>query len=158
MGSGLQGLILAAVFAAPCRCRQLVQLVASSLMSDWLERDGCRSSSDRKSLNLARVLTIVFAVVQAAVAIVAYKLAIEDAIVDAVLRIAGFSTGLMLGLYALGLICAAHVGAGCTGSVCRRHWQLRAVVAFGTPLHRLLVYAGGQRHDCDRRLAAELDF
>ena len=59
---------------------------------------------DRKALRLARVLTIISAVIHAAVAIVAYKLDQSGSTVTLVLKIAGFSTGLLLGLYGLGLM------------------------------------------------------
>jgi hypothetical protein len=49
-------------------------------------------------------LTIVFAAVQCGVAIIAYRIQLERAIVDTVLTIAGFAIGLLLGLYGLGLI------------------------------------------------------
>jgi hypothetical protein len=78
---------------------------ASSLMSDWLSRF-LPQLDDRTSLNLSRGLTIFFALVQGGVAIGAYYLALEKekAIVDAVLTIAGFAIGLLLGLYILGLV------------------------------------------------------
>ena len=41
---------------------------------------------------------------QVVVAIVAYRVAMSDSIVDSVLKIAGFATGLVLGLYGLGLL------------------------------------------------------
>ena len=72
-------------------------------MGDWLQR-WFPTMDDRKSLRMARLLTIASAVAHAAVAIVAYKMGVERAIVDIVLGIAGFSIGLLLGLYGLGLI------------------------------------------------------
>jgi hypothetical protein len=53
---------------------------------------------------LSRLLTVLFAAVQCAVAIVAYRIAMQEAVVDQVLKIAGFAIGLLLGLYALGLM------------------------------------------------------
>jgi Na+/proline symporter len=104
MGSAMKGLILAAILAAAMSTlASSFNSSASSLMSDWLSRF-LPNLDDRKSLNLARGLTIVFALVQAGVAIVAYKMEIQEAIVNAVLKIAGFAIGLLLGLYGLGLI------------------------------------------------------
>ena len=99
--TGLSGLLLAAAFAAAISSS--LNSLASSLMSDWM---GPRLSGwgDRKTLVLARWVTIFFAVVQGAVAIGVYQLAIQQAVVDTVLKIAGFATGLILGLYGLGLI------------------------------------------------------
>jgi Na+/proline symporter len=104
MNSVMKGLILAAILAAAMSTlASSFNSSASSLMSDWLILL-LPPLDDRKSLNLARVLTIGFALVQAVVAIVAYKMAIEESIVKAVLKIAGFAIGLLLGLYGLGLI------------------------------------------------------
>jgi SSS family solute:Na+ symporter len=104
MNSGMKGLILAAILAAAMSTlASSFNSSASSLMSDWLTRF-MPNLDGKKSLHMARALTIGFALIQAAVAIIAYKMAIEDAIVNAVLKIAGFAIGLLLGLYALGLI------------------------------------------------------
>ena len=54
---------------------------ASALMGDWLQR-WLPKMDDRKALRLARLLTLVSAVVHAAVAIVAYKLGSNRSIVD----------------------------------------------------------------------------
>jgi SSS family transporter len=104
MGSVMKGLILAAILAAAMSTlASSFNSSASSLMGDWLSRL-MPNMSERNALNMARILTIVFALIQSAVAIVAYQLAIEESIVNAVLKIAGFAIGLLLGLYALGLI------------------------------------------------------
>jgi solute:Na+ symporter, SSS family len=106
MGIGLKGLILAAILsAAMSTLASSFNSSASSLMSDWLTRF-LPKMDDRKSLRLARALTVVFALVQAGVAIGAYTISLQEneAIVDAVLTIAGFAIGLLLGLYGLGLI------------------------------------------------------
>ena len=104
MGVGMKGLILAAVLAAAMSTlASSLNSSVSSLVGDWLSPLLPRLD-DRKSLNLSRLLTIVFAVVQCAVAITAYRIQLERAIVDAVLTIAGFAIGLLLGLYGLGLI------------------------------------------------------
>ncbi len=72
-------------------------------MSDWIA-PLVPAMDDRKSLRLARLLTIGFAAVQCGVAIGAYEISLRMAIVDLVLGIAGFAIGLLLGLYGLGLI------------------------------------------------------
>jgi SSS family transporter len=106
MGVGMKGLILAAVLsAAMSTIASSLNSSASSLVGDWL---GPRlpALSERQSLRLSRILTLVFAAIQGGVAVGAYAIALEKdrAIVDAVLTIAGFAIGLLLGLYGLGLI------------------------------------------------------
>jgi SSS family transporter len=131
-GTGLRGLVLAAVFSASMSSS--LNAVTSSLMSDWFDRETSQMSG-RKAINIARVLTIMFAVIQAAVAIVAYEFDLVGAVVDSVLKIAGFSTGLILGLFFLSLIVRASETAALTafavGTV------VTGYVAFFTPLHWL---------------------
>jgi Na+/proline symporter len=104
MGVGLKGLILAAVLsAAMSTVASSLNASASSLMSDWI-MPLAPTLDDRKLLRLSRLLTIGFAIVQCGVAIGAYEISLQTAIVDAVLIIAGFAIGLLLGLYGLGLI------------------------------------------------------
>ncbi|HEX2477380.1 MAG TPA: transporter [Lacipirellulaceae bacterium] len=98
--TGLRGLVLAAVFSASMSSS--LNSVTSSLMNDWFSKR-LEETSDAKSLILARTLTIIFAVVQAAVALVAYKMELTSATIDQVLGIASFSMGLILGLYFLGI-------------------------------------------------------
>jgi solute:Na+ symporter, SSS family len=117
MGVGFRGLILAAVLAATMsNLSASFNSSASSLMSDWLGR-WLPKVDERKGLRMARWLTIASAVVHAAVAIVVYEIGLKMAIVDTVLSIAGFAVGLLLGLYALGL-------------VSRRVTQTTALIAF----------------------------
>ncbi|HEX4415532.1 MAG TPA: sodium:solute symporter [Lacipirellulaceae bacterium] len=104
MGTGLTGLILAAILAATMsNLSSSFNSSASVFMSDWLQR-WLPTMADRESLRLARWLTLMFAGLHALVAITAYKMAFDESTVNMVLGIAGFSTGLLLGLYFLGLI------------------------------------------------------
>jgi Na+/proline symporter len=106
MNSAMKGLILAAILAAAMSTlASSFNSSASSLLSDWLARL-MPPMSDRKALNVSRGLTLFFALTQCVVAMAAWYFALEKekAIVDAVLTIAGFAIGLLLGLYALGLI------------------------------------------------------
>ncbi len=129
-GTGLRGLVLAAVFSASMS--SCLNSVTSSLMNDWLAGPVSRMT-DRQSLRLARILTLLFAVVQAAVAIAAYAFDMTSAIINAVLSIAGFSTGLILGLYFLSLIAPQDVGESGAGGIFR--WYNRTCcAAFGTQL------------------------
>ncbi len=98
--TGLRGLVLAAVFSASMSSS--LNSVTSSLMNDWFG-DRLATMSEARSLLAARVLTIFFAAVQAAVAIAAYSFELTTSTINQVLGIAGFSTGLILGLYFLAI-------------------------------------------------------
>jgi SSS family transporter len=134
MGAGMKGLILAAILAAAMSTlASSFNSSASSVMSDWLSRFW-PNLDDRTSLRLSRLLTVVFACIQAGVAVAAYQLAIEEAIVNAVLKIAGFAIGLLLGLYGLGLFSSrtserTALTAFAAGTV------VTSWVAFGTPIN-----------------------
>lgn len=102
-------------------------------MGDWLQR-WLPKMDDRQTLTVARWLTVASAVAHAAVAIAAYAIGVERAIVDIVLSIAGFSIGLLLGLYGLGLIApktSEHVAlaAFVVGAI------VTCYVAFGTSVN-----------------------
>lgn len=131
--TGLRGLVLAAVFSASMSSS--LNAVTSSLMSDWFSRQMAQMS-ERKSLFIARVLTVAFAVVQAAVAIVAYRFDLNESTVNSVLGIAGFSTGLILGLYFLGLLVPS-----ASEPIALTAFAVGAIVTcaavFGTSLHYL---------------------
>jgi Na+/proline symporter len=130
--TGLRGLVLAAVFSASMSSS--LNAVTSSLMSDWFDRETSQMSG-RKAIRIARILTILFAVIQAAVAIIAYQFDLVGAIVDAVLKIAGFSTGLILGLFFLSLIVRASEWVALVAFAVGT--AVTAFVAFQTPLHWL---------------------
>jgi hypothetical protein len=72
-------------------------------MSDWLQQL-VPTMDDKQSLRWARWLTLISAAIHAAVAIVAFKMGLNESTVKVVLGIAGLSTGLLLGLYILGLV------------------------------------------------------
>ncbi len=104
MGAGLTGLILAAVLAATMsNLSSSFNSSASSFMSDWLQQL-VPTMDDKQSLRWARWLTIISAAIHAAVAILAYERGLDESTVKVVLAIAGLSTGLLLGLYILGLV------------------------------------------------------
>jgi Na+/proline symporter len=100
-GTGLRGLVLAAVFSASMSSS--LNSVTSSLMNDWFPKR-LAARSDANGLRIARILTIVFAVIQAAVALAAYRMELASTTIDQVLGIASFSMGLILGLYFLGIL------------------------------------------------------
>jgi solute:Na+ symporter, SSS family len=98
--TGLRGLVLAAVFSASMSSS--LNSVTSSLMNDWFAHR-LATTDDAKSLRMARILTICFAAVQAAIALAAYRMELTATTIDQVLGIASFSMGLILGLYFLGI-------------------------------------------------------
>jgi SSS family transporter len=134
MGTGMKGLILAAVLsAAMSTLASSLNSSASSLVGDWLSRI-LPKLDNRKSLTLSRALTLLFAAIQGAVAIGAYQIALQEAIVDAVLKIAGFAIGLVLGLYGLALFSPRTtenlaIAAFVAGTM------VTTLVAFGTPVN-----------------------
>jgi len=99
---GLRGIILAAVFAAAMSTlSSSVNSSASSLLDD-IAGPWYRKLSDRKSLTVARVLTLFFVVAQSAIALGAHAVIDDTSVITTVLSIAGFAAGLLLGLYFLG--------------------------------------------------------
>jgi Na+/proline symporter len=133
MGTGMKGLILAAVLAAAMSTlASSLNSSASSLTNDWLGRY-LQNMDDRRSLALSRMLTLVFGLVQMMVALATHLVVQEMTIVAAVLKIAGFASGLLLGLYALGLFAPraterSALAAFVVGTL------VTCGVAFGTPL------------------------
>lgn len=97
---GVRGVILAAVFAAAMSTlSSSVNSSASSLLDD-LGGTAWQKLSDARRLLMARGFTLLFTALQAMVAIGAYYVVFDKmAIVDQALAIAGFSSGLLLGLF-----------------------------------------------------------
>lgn len=101
--TGLRGLLFAAIIAAA------MSTLSSSFNSSAgvAVRDvfgpllGARAAD---SVALAKIATIVFAVLQCIVALVAYWSQPQSNVIDLVLSIAGFTTGILVGLFALGMI------------------------------------------------------
>lgn len=101
-GIGLVGIVLAAVFAAAMSTlSSSLNSSASSAVND-LCRPLLRDPSDGFLLNLSRVMTLVFGVLQIIVAIAASQ--VSSSVVSDALAIAGFSAGLLLGVFALALL------------------------------------------------------
>jgi SSS family solute:Na+ symporter len=133
MGAGLTGLILAAVLAATMsNLSSSFNSSASAFMGDWLQQ-WMPNMSDRQSLRVARYLTLISAAIHAAVAIIAYNQGFDESTVKMVLSIAGFSTGLLLGLYILGLI-APHTRESVAIAAFFVGLAATCYVAFRTPI------------------------
>lgn len=101
---GIRGIILAAVFAAAMSTlSSSVNSSSSSLLQDF----GIQFWTDlpeQRRLFLARVFTLLFTLSQAAVAIIAYRGHFAETVVNQALAIAGFSAGLLLGLFFVALL------------------------------------------------------
>ncbi|MAT71594.1 MAG: transporter [Planctomycetaceae bacterium] len=107
--TGLTGLTLAAVFAAAMSTlSSSLNSSATALLNDLLPTTPSDATDERAQLRRGRLLTILFAVVQVAGALVAYYGGVTDSVVNSVLKIAGFAWGPLLGLYLLGVL-AKHV-------------------------------------------------
>lgn len=103
MPVGLRGLVLASVFAvAMSTLSSSLNASAGALVKDLLAH-ARRDTGAQETLLASRIATFGFAAFQAGVAMAAYRWAQGTPVIDLVLAIAGFSTGLLLGLYALGL-------------------------------------------------------
>jgi len=100
---GLVGLVLAAILAAAMSTlsSSLNSSAAAAMGDFWLPARGA-SMSPREQLQRSRRLTVVFALVQAGAALLAIEL--SRRVVDEVLGLAAFTSGLILGLFLLGTL------------------------------------------------------
>jgi SSS family transporter len=100
--AGVVGLVLAAVLAtAMSTLSGSLNSSASAFVNDFyrpLRGGGC----ERHYLNIGRMMTFVWGLVQIGVALLALWLTANESIVRQVLAIAGLTTGLILGLFLLG--------------------------------------------------------
>jgi SSS family transporter len=116
---GVVGVLIAAVLAAA------MSTLSSSLNSsaNAFVTDFYRPLSPRHPeawyVKLSRIMTAVWGVAQMAVAVAAYRLGGHKSVVEQVLTVAGFTTGLLLGLFVLGsLRQPVRSGAALAGMVC----------------------------------------
>lgn len=102
MPTGLVGLLLGAIFAAAMSTlSSSLNSCATTAVNDlYLPFAGREMSTERK-LRLTRILTIVFGLVQIGVGIGGQWLA--SSVVSSVLGIAAFTTGIVLGVFFLGI-------------------------------------------------------
>lgn len=99
MPVGLAGLMLAAVFsAAMSTLSSSLNSSAGAVVNDFLKNTG----TPLTQLRLTRVLTLVFGLIQICLAIFAIHL--ERSVIDNALAIAGFSSGILVGIFALGVL------------------------------------------------------
>ncbi len=101
-GWGLIGLILAAVFAAAMSTlSSSLNASASAVVGDFIKPFKGDRWTDRQYVNASRRWTLVFGVVQIGVAIVGGH--VSKSVVNEALAIAGFTAGIMLGVFALAM-------------------------------------------------------
>lgn len=115
--TGLIGLMLAAILAAAMSTlSSSLNSSATALVNDFYLPTRKEPPSEKRLLVITQSLTIVFGVVQVAVGMLATML--SKAVVDSALTIAGYSAGLLLGLFLLGIL-TRRVGqsAALTGAV-----------------------------------------
>lgn len=99
-GMGLIGLLLASVFsAAMSTLSSSLNSSATAVVADWWSRSDA-DMQDRRAVTVSRSLTVVFGIVQIAIGIWAADF--DESVISNALAIAGFSAGLLLGLFALG--------------------------------------------------------
>ncbi|MGE3780786.1 MAG: transporter, partial [Pirellulaceae bacterium] len=101
--TGLIGLMLAAILAAAMSTlSSSLNSSASAFVNDFYV-GWCRETpSPDRLFHVTRRLTIVFGLVQVVIGVVAFGF--ENSVVRNALTIAGFSSGLLLGVFALGVI------------------------------------------------------
>lgn len=105
LGAGLVGIIVAAVLAAAMSTlSSSLNSSATAVVNDFLVRGQNAAAQPGRALWLGRIATVVFGLLQMAVAIGTDQYIRERHIVDQVLAIASFTTGLILGLYLLGVL------------------------------------------------------
>jgi solute:Na+ symporter, SSS family len=98
---GVVGLVLAAIFAAAMSTlSSSLNSSSAAAVNDFYVPATGGLRNDRHYLNVSRVLTALFGVVQIVVAIVAISL--SSRVVDEVLGIASFTNGVILGVFFLG--------------------------------------------------------
>ncbi|QDV73534.1 sodium:solute symporter family transporter [Botrimarina mediterranea] len=102
--TGVRGFLFAAVIAAA------MSTLSSSLNSSAgvAVRDVFKpllGVEGANSVRVAQLATIVFALLQCAVALTAHWTVLGSSVINDVLAIAGFTTGVLVGLFALGMIC-----------------------------------------------------
>jgi SSS family transporter len=128
--TGVVGILVAAVLAAAMSTlSSSLNSSANAVVTDFY-RPLRPHHPETWYVFLSRVMTVVWGVAQMGVAYIAYKLGGNKSVVEQVLAVAGFTTGLLLGLFILGSMRRpVRSGAALTGLVC----GFLAVVAVWLP-------------------------
>lgn len=127
MPSGIVGLVLAAVFAAAMSSS--LNSSASSLLNDLLFPVMKRKFTASEELHLGRWASALFGGLQIAVGIFGGQL--QKGVIESVLSIAGFSTGVILGVFFLGVLTTRATREGALWGMLTGLTVISAV-AFGT--------------------------
>ncbi len=99
---GVVGVLVAAILAAAMSTlASSLNSSANAFVTDFY-KPMARPKSERFYVNLSRVMTAFWGVMQIGVALAAHYVGSERSVVDRVLAVAGFTTGLILGLFILG--------------------------------------------------------
>lgn len=135
MPAGLLGLTLAAVFAAAMSTlSSSLNSSAAAFVNDIYLPLRRRDAGPAATLRTARAATVVFGLVQIAIALGFGLLASNESIVAHVLKIAGFAAGPVLGLYGLGVFRpAVRQRAALTGFAAGV--VVLSTIAYLTPVH-----------------------
>ena len=151
--TGIVGILVAAVLAAAMSTlSSSLNSSANALVTDFYKP--LRPDRDeRHYVRVSRLLTIVWGIAQMAVAIAAYRFGGEKSIVEQVLKVAGLTTGLLLGLFILGSLPrpvsprAALTGLIVGFAVVLTIWLPEGVGLFATPIaddpHRMSLLGRG---------------
>jgi len=130
--SGLVGLVLGAVFAAAMSTlSSSLNSSATALANDFYRPLAGPAATPGRLVGVTRSLTVFFGLVQVAVALGGRFLG--DTVVENVLKVAGFTTGITLGVFFLGIF-ARRVGQHAALVGFLLGLSVMSVVAFATPL------------------------
>jgi SSS family transporter len=99
---GIVGLVIAAVLASAMGTLASSLNSASSASVADFYKPLRPTRSEKHYLNISRVLTLLWGLARMGVALLALRLGSQRSIIDQVLAVAGFTTGIVLGLFALG--------------------------------------------------------
>ncbi len=100
---GIVGLLLAAVFAAAMSTlSSSLNSSASAVVNDFWAANRAKEESAESLVQTSRVVTILFGILQIGIGIAADRF--DSRVVGSALSIAGFSAGLLLGVFALGVV------------------------------------------------------
>ena len=128
MPIGMVGLMLAAVFsAAMSTLSSSLNSSAGAVVNDFLKNVG----TPRTQLRLSRIFTLVFGLLQIGLAIAAIQW--ERSVIDNALAIAGFSSGILVGVFALGVL-TSRVGQMSAMMGMLQGTMVLCLVKFWTPI------------------------
>ncbi len=158
--TGVRGFLFAAVIAAAMSTlssslNSSAGVAVRDVFSPLLGEDGANS------VRASQIATIAFAMMQAAVALAAHWTEPDSSVISQVLAIAGFTTGILVGLFALGMIrgrcrplaAAIALAAGVIAGAClfgwnslppdenHIHWTWNALIASSSTLFAGLIAA-----------------